>query len=410
MVWIENNFFIVSLHHHPIQKIIIQDLSMSIQIVQVNTKKQLKEFVKYPIDTLYRNNPFYVPSLIYDEINTLSLDKNPAFDFCERDLFLAYRDGQIVGRIAAIINHRSNEIWNQKYARFGFVDFIDDNEVVDALFDKALAWAKERGMEYVVGPMGFTDLDHQGLLVDGFDRISTVSTTYSYEYYYKQLERYGFCKEIDWIEFRIPVPTEVPERHQRIAKIVADKYDLKLLKFKKLSEVKPYIDKLFHQLNVAYAPLFGFTPLTKRQIDYYVKMYVPLLDWDLVSIVVKVETDDVVGFGIGLPSLAHALQKTRGRVFPFGWIHLLKALKGKSSQNKVVELLLMGVAPEYQGKGVNAMIFADFIPSAYKTGFRFAESNPELEMNNKIQAQWDGFDAENHKRRRAYKISVDGRS
>lgn len=379
---------------------------MSVQVIRVETKRQLKDFVKFPIDDLYKNNPYYVPSLIYDEMNTLSISKNPAFDFCERELFLAYKDGKIVGRIAAIINHRANEIWNQKYGRFGFMDFIDDDEVVDALFQAASHWAHTKGMEYLVGPMGFTDLDHQGLLVEGFDRLSTVSTTYSYPYYYKQLERYGFQKEIDWVEFRIPVPQHVPERHQRIAKLVADKYGLALLKFKNLNQIKPYIDKLFHQLNVAYAPLFGFTPLTKKQIDYYVKMYVPMLEWDLVSIIIKVETDEVVGFGIGLPSLAHALQKSRGRIFPFGWFHLYKALKGKSKHNKVVELLLMGVAPEYQGKGVNAMIFADFIPSAFNAGFRFAESNPELEVNSKIQAQWDGFDAENHKRRRAYKIKL----
>ncbi len=377
---------------------------MSIEIKKVSTKGQLKKFVAFPIDKLYKGNPYYVPSLVFDEMGTLDLKKNPAFDFCERDLFLAYRDGEIVGRIAAIINHRANEIWNQKYARFGFVDFIDDKEVVDTLFNTAESWAREKGMEYVVGPMGFTDLDHEGLLIEGFDRISTMSTTYSYPYYKDHIERIGYQKEIDWMEFRIPVPDKVPERHQRIAKLVADKYGLKLLKFENLRQVTPYIDKLFHQLNVAYAPLFGFTPLTKKQIDYYVKMYVPLLRWDLVSIIIKIETDEVIGFGIGVPSLSYALQKSKGRLFPFGWFHLLKSLKGKG--NKVVDLLLMGVSPEYQGKGVNALIFSDFIPSAYNAGFRFAESNPELEINNKIQAQWDGFNPENHKRRRAYKKRI----
>lgn len=377
---------------------------MKVEVVKVETDSQLKKFVTFPIDVVYKENPYYVPSLVMDEMATLDRVKNPAFEFCERELFLAYRGGQVVGRIAAILNHRSNEVWHQKYARFGFVDFIDDDDVVDALFDAAEQWARTKGMEYVVGPMGFTDLDHEGLLVDGYDQIATMATTYSHPYYKKQIERRGYQKEIDWVEFRIPVPQSVPERHQRIARIVADKYGLKLLKFENLRQITPYIDKLFHQLNVAYAPLFGFTPLTKKQIDYYVKQYVPLLRWDLVSIIIKVDTDEVVGFGIGMPSLSHALQKAKGRLFPFGWLHLLRGLKGRS--NKVVDLLLMGVAPEYQGKGVNALIFADFIPSAYKAGFRFAESNPELEVNNKIQAQWDGFDAVNHKRRRAYKIKL----
>lgn len=377
---------------------------MKIEVIKVETKSQLKKFVTFPIDVIYKNNPYYVPSFVLDEMATLDREKNPAFEFCERELFLAYREGQVVGRIAAILNHRSNEVWHQKYARFGFVDFIDDDEVVDALFDAAEQWARVRGMEYVVGPMGFTDLDHEGLLVEGYDQISTMATTYSHPYYKRQIERRGYQKEIDWVEFRIPVPQFVPERHQRIARIVADKYGLQLLKFENLRQITPYIDKLFQQLNIAYAPLFGFTPLTKKQIDYYVKQYVPLLRWDLVSIIVKVDTDEVVGFGIGIPSLSQALQKAKGRLFPFGWLHLLRGLKGRS--NKVVDLMLMGVAPEYQGKGVNALIFADFIPSAYKAGFRFAESNPELEVNNKIQAQWDGFDAVNHKRRRAYKMKL----
>lgn len=372
---------------------------MSIKIVEVHDKASRKKFVKFPI-SLYKHNPYYVPALIMDELGTINPDKNPAFDFCEQQLFLAYKDNQVVGRIGAIINHRSNELWQQKHARFGFVDFIDDNEVVDALFTAAEKWSKAKGMDAIQGPMGYTDLDHEGLLVDGYDRISTMATTYSHPYYKDQIERLGFVKDIDWHEYRIPVPQHVPERHQRIAQIVANKFGLKVLKFKNLKQITPYVDKLFNLLNVAYAPLYGFVPLTKKQIDYYVKMYVPLLRWDVVTIIVKEETDDVVGFGIGLPSLSLALQKSKGKLFPFGWIYLLKALKGKS--NPEVDLLLTGVAPEYQGKGVNAMIFDDFIPSSYTSGFRFAESNPELESNSKVAGQWDGFNAEHHKTRRAY--------
>lgn len=372
---------------------------MPIKIVEVNDKASKKKFVKFPI-TLYKDNPYYVPALIIDELDTIDPAKNPAFDFCEQQLFLAYKDNEIVGRIAAIINHRSNELWKQQHARFGFVDFIDDNEVVDALFAAATRWAKERGMTAIQGPMGYTDLDKEGLLVYGFDRISTMSTAYSYPYYQEQIERMGFEKDVDWHEYYIPVPKEAPERHQRIAKIVADKFGLKVLKFKNLKQITPYVDKLFNLLNVAYAPLYGFVPLTKKQIDYYVKQYVPLLRWDVVTIVIKEETDEVIGFGIAVPSLSRALQKSRGKLFPFGWYHLLRDMKSKS--NPTVDLMLTGIAPEYQGKGVNAMIFSDFIPSSYNNGFRFAESNPELESNSKIANQWDGFNAEHHKTRRAY--------
>lgn len=376
---------------------------MSVKIIEVNDKALKKKFVKFPIH-LYKNNPYYVPPLILDELDTLNPDKNPAFDFCEQQLFLAYKNDKIVGRIAAIINHRSNEIWKQKQVRFGFMDFIDDDEVVDALFNAAENWGQSKGMEVIHGPMGFTDLDKEGLLINGYDRIATMSTIYNYPYYVNQIERLGFEKDVDWHEYYIPVPEAVPERHQRISKIVSDKYGLKILKFKNLKQVTPYVDKLFNLLNTAYAPLYGFVPLTKKQIDHYVKMYVPLLRWDVVSIIIKEDTDEVIGFGIGLPSLASALQKSGGKLFPTGWYHLLRALKGK--KNKTMDLLLMGISPEYQGKGVNALIFNDFIPSAHKSGFRFAESNPELEMNNKISAQWDGFNAEHHKTRRAYKKKI----
>lgn len=376
---------------------------MSLQIVEVNDKSLVKKFIKFPIG-LYKGNPYYVPPLILDEMGTLDPKKNPAFDFCEQQLFLAYKGNQIVGRIAAIINHRSNETWNQKRARFGFVDFIDDNAVVDALFAAAEQWARSKGMEEIQGPMGYTDLDHEGLLVKGFDRISTMSTTYSFPYYKDQIERLGFEKEVDWHEYYIPVPAAVPERHQRIADIVAKKFKLKLLKFENLKQIKPYVNKVFNLLNVAYAPLYGFVPLTQKQIDYYVKMYVPMLNWDLVSIIIEEETDNVVGFAISVPNLSKALQRSGGKLFPTGWYHLLRAMKGKGYKNdtKVLDLMLIGVAPEYQGKGVNAMIFSDFIPSAYKLGFQFAESNPELEQNNKVASLWDDFNAEHHKVRRAF--------
>lgn len=374
-------------------------MSVVIREVKEDDKALKKAFVKFPIK-LYKDCPYYVPSLILDELDTLNTKKNPAFDFCEMQMFLAYKENQIVGRIVAIINHKANEVWNEKHARFSLVDFIDDNEVVDALFAAAIKWVKDKGMDAIVGPMGFTDLDPEGMLIKGFDQVSTMATKYSYPYYVTQLERLGFEKEADWNEYRIPVPDAVPERHQRIANMVATRYGLKVLKFKNLKQIAPYVNRLFKLMNEAYKPLYGFAPLTQKQIDHYVKMYVPLLRWDIVSIIIKEETDEVVGFGIGMPSLSRGLIKSRGKLFPFGWYHLLKDLKSK--KNPVIDLLLIGIAPEYQGKGVNAIIFNDFIPSAYKCGFQFAESNPELEMNNKVASLWDGFNAENHKMRRAY--------
>ncbi|MDR2954365.1 MAG: hypothetical protein LBV43_04720 [Prevotella sp.] len=378
---------------------------MSVEIVPIyedksNSKALKKAFVKFPIG-LYKGCPYYVPPLILDELDTLNKKKNPAFDFCEMQLFLAYRGKEIVGRIAGIINYNANKIWDRKEARFSFVDFIDDNEVVDSLFAAAGNWAKEKGMDTIIGPMGFTDLDPEGLLIKGFDQVSTMATKYSYPYYEKQIERLGFEKDADWNEYRIPVPASVPERHQRIANMVMTRYGLKVLKFKNLKQIRPYVSKLFNLLNIAYKPLYGFSPLTPRQIDHYVKMYVPLLRWDIVSIIIKEETDEVVGFGIGIPSLSAGLIKSKGKLFPFGWYYLLKDLKSK--KNPVIDLMLIGIAPEYQGKGVNAIIFNDFIPSSYNCGFKYAESNPELEMNNKVASLWEGFNAENHKMRRAYK-------
>ncbi|MFV0536155.1 MAG: hypothetical protein ACK5M3_02150 [Dysgonomonas sp.] len=376
---------------------------MSVIIREINDddKKLKKAFVKFPINDLYKDCPYYVPSLVLDELDTLNKKKNPAFDFCEMQLFLAYRDDKIVGRIAAIINHNANKAWNNKEARFSFVDFIDDDEVVDTLFGAAHKWALSKGMDAIIGPMGFTDLDPEGLLIKGFDKVSTMATKYSYPYYETQIERLGYEKDADWNEYLIPVPHAVPERHQRIANMVSQRYGLKVLKFKNLKQISPYIERLFKLMNEAYKPLYGYSPLTQKQIDHYVKMYVPLLRWDIVSIIIKEETDEVVGFGIGMPSLSRGLIKSRGKLFPFGWFHLIKDLKSK--KNPVIDLLLIGISPEYQGKGVNAIVFNDFIPSAYKCGFQWAESNPELEMNNKVASLWDGFNAENHKMRRAYK-------
>ena len=310
---------------------------MSVEIKEVKSRKELKQYVKFGID-LYKGNPYHVPSLIEEEMMTLDPQKNPAFEVCEAVSYLAYKEGKIVGRITGMINRPSNETWKQKRARFGFVDFIDDNEVVDALFQAVETWARQKGMEEIHGPMGFTDMDHEGMLIEGFDQLGTMATIYNYPYYPKHMERLGFQKDQDWHEFKIYVPDAVPEKHLRIGEIVKKKLGLKVVKFKN-------------------------------------------------------------GFGISLPSLSKAMQKANGHLFPFGWIHLLKALKSKP---KVVDLYLTGVLPEYQNKGVNALLFNDLIPVYRKLGVVYAESNPELELNTAVQAQWDYFKREHHKSRRAF--------
>lgn len=377
---------------------------MSVEIREVIGKKELRQFAKFPID-LYKDNPYHVPGLIDEELVTLNKEKNPAFEVCDAVYFLAYKEGKIVGRIAGMVNRRSNETWNQKYARFGFVDFIDDEEVVDALFDAVEKWALSQGMEAIQGPMGFTDLDHEGMLIDGFDQLGTMATIYNYPYYPRHMERLGYEKDQDWHEFKIYIPDGIPEKHQRIGEIVKKKYGLKTMKFTRTKDIMPYAQKVFETLNASYAPLYGFAQLTQKQIDYYIQMYIPMLRLDLVTLIVREEDDAVVGFGISLPSLSKALQKAKGRMLPFGWFHLLKALKTKP---KVIDLYLTGVLPEYQNKGVNALLFNDLIPIYKRVGAVYAESNPELESNSAVQAQWDYFKREHHKTRRAFIKRLDG--
>ncbi len=371
---------------------------MSVLIKEVTTNKELKKFVKFNID-LYKDNPFHVPGLIEEEMITLDRKKNPAFEVCDAVLFLAYREDRVVGRIAGIINHKSNEIWGQKNARFGFVDFIDDREVVDALFEAVEKWAIRAGMTHLHGPLGFTDLDHEGMLIEGFDQLGTMATIYNFPYYPEHLQRMGYVKDQDWHEFKIYIPDSVPDKHLRVGEIVKKKFGLKTLKFKKRKEIWPYAYKIFDALNKAFTPLYGFAPLTDKQIKYYVNQYIPMIRLDMVTIIIREEDDTVVGFGISLPSLSPALKKAKGHLFPFGFIPLLKGLKSKP---KVVDLYLMGVLPEYQNKGAVALIFNDLIPVYQKLGVIYAESNPELETNSAVQAQWDYFKREHHKTRRAF--------
>jgi GNAT superfamily N-acetyltransferase len=371
---------------------------MSIEIKQVTTTKDLLRFVKYNIK-LYSKNPYHVPGLIVDEMMTLDKKKNPAFETSEAIYFLALKDRRIVGRIAGIINNKANSIWNNKNARFGFVDFIDDGEVADALFKAVEQWAVSKGMTHLQGPFGFTDMDHEGMLIHGFDQLGTMGTIYNFPYYPQHLERMGYMKACDWKEYKIYIPESVPEKHRRIGEIVSKKYGLTVKKFKRRKDIWPYAEKIFHTLNAAYSPLYGVVPLSDKQIKYYVQMYIPMLRLNMITLIVRESDDAVVGFGITMPSLSDALRKAGGRFLPFGFIPLLKALYGKP---KVIDLYLIGVLPEYQGKGVNAIIFNDLIPVYQKLGVIYAESNPELETNSAVQMQWDYFKREHHKTRRAY--------
>lgn len=362
------------------------------------TKKNLKAFTKFQID-LYRGNDCYVPPLISDDLATLDPKKNPAFDFCESAYFMAYRDRKPVGRIAGIINHQVNESTGKKSARFGFIDFIDDDEVSGALLKAAEDWGRSKGMDNIVGPLGFTDLDHEGMLIEGFDELSTMATIYNYPYYPKHLERHGYVKDSDWKEFVMDVPDGIPEKFDRISNIVKRKFGLKVKKYTDRKKVKnDYGRAIFDLVNEAYADLYEYSMLTDRQIDMYIKQYLDLLDLDLVSLIVD-KDEKLVGVGISMPSMSRALQKSHGKMFPFGWYHLLKGLKGKNDR---VDLLLVAVKPEYQSKGVNALLFQDLIPYYIKRGFKYAESNPEMESNSKVQSQWEYFTYRQHRRRRSF--------
>lgn len=362
-------------------------------------RKELRKYVDFGID-LYDGNDYFVPNLVFDEIHTLMPSKNPAFEYCRAQSFMAWRDGKPVGRITAIINDRLNEKTGRKEARFGFVDFTDDAEVTDALFGAAEQWARERGMTEMIGPMGFTDMDREGMLVEGFDEMGTMATIYNYPYYPDHVERLGYRKDTDWVEYLITIPDKVPEKMTRISEIVMKKYDLRILKYTSGRKIKEdYGRELFHLINETYAHLYGYCSLSERQIDYYIDMYLSILRLEYVSVVVD-SKGKLVGVGITLPSLSKALRKSRGRLFPLGWWRILRAMRG---HNDVIDLLLIAVSPEYQSKGVNALFFYDLLNLYIKNGVKYAETNLELESNSKVQSQWEYFERRQHRRRRAFR-------
>lgn len=375
-----------------------------IQIQKVTTKQQLRQFVQFYYD-LYRGNTSYVPFLYFDELATLDRKKNPSFECCEADYFLALDEGRIVGRVAAIINRRANERWNRRQVRFGWFDFVDDPEVSRALIGTVEQWGRERGMDEIIGPISFVDTDREGMLVEGFDVLSSMYVNYNYPYYPRHIEQMaGFEKDNDYVEMRVRVPDEVPEKFGKVTEMVRRRYNLQVHKFTR-SELTSggYGHRIFDLLNETYKDLYGFSQLSDTQISKLVNDYIKLADLNLVTGVFDRSKEDcLVGFGITFPSFSEALRKTRdGRLFPFGWYHLLKILKWHKTET--VDLLLIGVLPEYRPKGANALIFNDLIHWFQKYGFKWAETGPQMETNEGVLSQWQYLESQIVRRHRCYK-------
>ena len=376
---------------------------MSIDIKEVLDKKALKTFVKLPF-ALYKDDPMWIPQLVHDDMEIFDKEKNPAYENADSRIFLAYKDGKPVGRIAAIDNRAANRKYNTKNLRFGWFDAIDDPEVAAALFQAAEGWARELGHETLTGPHGFCDLDPQGMLVDGFDQLPTIAGYYNFPYYRKLVEDLGFAKEIDYVEFRCQVPKDMsafPEKLVRLADRIQERGGLRLLKFAAKKDILDRAEELFHLLDEAFDEIYGTVPLTEKQIHYFIKKYFTFVDKDLIQAVVT-EKDEMVGFMIAMPSLSRAFQKANGSLFPLGWLHILRALK----KNDVLDFYLAGIKKTHRGLGVDLLMVVNMARAAVAKGFRFTESNQELETNNKIQAQWKYFNPVQHKRKSIFKKTL----
>ena len=372
-----------------------------IEIRPVTTHRELQQFVQFYYD-LYRDNNCTVPFLYSEEMATLRSDRNPSFECCEAQYFMAFRDGKAVGRVAAIINHRANERWQRRQVRFSWFDFIDDREVSEALLKTVEDWGRSKGMTEITGPIGFIDTDREGMLVDGFDRLSTMYINYNYPYYPQHMEQLqGYQKANDWVEMLVKVPDQVPDKFSKITRMVSQRYGLRVHKFTRSELIAGgWGKRIFDLLNETYKDLYGFSQLSERQIDQLVNDYIKIADLNLVTGVM--DGDRLVGFGITFPSFSRALQKTRdGRFLPFGWWHLLKILKWHKTDT--VDLLLIGVLPEYRAKGANALIFDDLIRQFQRYGFRWAETGPQMETNEGVLSQWQYLESTPHRRHRCYR-------
>ena len=369
---------------------------MSLEIREVTTLRELRAFIRFPL-SLYRNHPCYVPALFMDEMNTLRKDKNAAFEHCQARYWLAYRDGKIVGRVAAIHNRRHIEKWNQPYLRFGWLDFVDDPAVSTALLGQVEEWARALGLTAVHGPLGFTDMDRQGMLIEGFDEVGTLATLYNYPYYPAHLEKLGYAKDTDWMEYQITLPEKPDERVERAVEILQRRYKLRMLKVKRKKELLDVALDIFHLLDDEYKNLYGTVPMSERQMQSYIDQYFGLVIPSFVPVVFD-ENNKMVAVGIAFPSFSRALQKSRGELFPFGFIHLLRAMK----KNDLADLYLVAIRSDFQGKGVNALLMNQVIKAMREFGIKKVESNPELETNDAVRSQWRTFDARQHKRRRCF--------
>ncbi len=369
---------------------------MSMTVKEVTDKSQLKAFIDFPY-RLYKDHRYFVPPLRFDEEATLRKDKNPAFDYCEAKYWLAYKDGRVVGRIAGIVNNAYIQKWKNPYIRFGWIDFEEDEEIVKLLLRQVENWAREKGLTAVHGPLGFTDLDHEGMLIEGFDQLGTMATIYNYPYYPVLLEKFGYTKDVDWVQFRIKIPTVMPEKLVKMASIVQRRLGLSMVPLRSSKDILPYAIDIFELINSSYSDLYGVVPLTEKQVKYYTKQYFSFIRPDFVSLVVDKE-GQLVAFGITMPSLSVALQKANGRLFPFGFIHLLRAMK----RNTLGDLYLVAVRKDLQGKGVNALLMNELTRTFIKNRIGYAEANPELENNLPVQSLWKHYEAQQHKRRRCY--------
>jgi GNAT superfamily N-acetyltransferase len=373
---------------------------MDLEIRRVTTKRELKKFIGFQLE-LYKDNPYWCPPLIFDELNTLGKEKNPAFEYCEAEYWLAYNSGRIVGRVAGIINKRANEKWKERFVRFGWIDFIDDLEVSSKLIETVAEWGRSKGLTAIQGPLGFTDMDPEGMLTEGFEELSSLAAIYNYPYYPEHMVKLGFTKGVDWIHFDVDIPKVIPDKVSRAAALVKEKYHLRTVHAKRSKDLLPYTTKMFRMLNVAFEDLYGYAALNDRQIALFIKQYFGFVRPEFVSLVID-DKEDVIAFGVTIPDLTHALQKCNGRLFPFGFIHLYRALK----KNTAIHMYLIGVRPDYQGRGVLALVYYELHKAYLQHGITKATTHAQLENNLKAISIWKNYDSRIYARRRCWEKGI----
>ena len=371
-----------------------------IKVKQVLNSSDLELFIKFPME-LYKGNPYYVPPLINEEKSIWVKEENPALQYSEAAQFLAYKGKNIVGRIAVMINHKEEKELGIRKVRFGWLDFIDDIEVSKTLIDTAIEYAKSKGISKIEGPMGFTNLDKAGMLTKGFDKLATMIGIYNFDYYPKHMEQLGLVKEKEWVEFEINFPDTLPDKVEKFSNLIAEKYELELVKFKSKKDILPLVEPMFKLLDDTYKHLSTYTPITQEQIKHYKEKYFKFIDKDYI-VCIKDKYGSLISFAITMPSYSKALQKAKGKLFPFGWWHLLNAGK----KNDRANFYLIGIHPQYQKRGITAIIFKEIYETFKKKGVKFLETNPELEENASIQALWQDYHPTNHKRRRTYSLEI----